>query len=236
MRNNFLSIMRNILFMIVAVASVSEAQQSATTRTSFVTRPYDAAADVFVNLLGEDDSRVAKTGVRLLNANAPACVNPSSGLRTVTRTPLTRVAHSDGSLALPAGWTQQGIPDVRDTPTGEWTQLVARLSARPDLRADQQPQAYVSLGSEEGFPKVLLMKDTKVISLVECRTVLASSHPSNLIRATVVTPDRGPLTYVLGYAKLSDSLWVSFLSSSSNSSDAADLSAIFRSIAIRGVY
>jgi hypothetical protein len=110
--------------------------------------------------------------------------------------------------------------------------MIARMSVPSSRRSDLQPQAFIFYGSEEGFPRVLLTKDSRVVSLAECHALIASSQTVSIIQATVVTPERGPMTYVVGYAQVRDNRWVTVLGSSADPADAASLTGLIRSISI----
>jgi hypothetical protein len=116
---------------------------------------------------------------------------------------------------------------------GDWADLqVWLVSRKAGQRAEQYPQAYVFYGTVPGFPEVRLTKNSNVTAVRECRVNIASAQPANIIRASVVEPGRGSLTYVLGYAKVGNGLWISFYGSSANPSDEAALTDIFKSLSI----
>ena len=77
-----------------------------------------------------------------------------------------------------------------------------------------------------------MTKDSKVTSRLACRTLLASSEPADLVEVNAVTVNRGALTYVLGYAKNKDNLWLNFLGSSADPSKTGDLVQLCNSIAV----
>ncbi|MDP9202334.1 MAG: hypothetical protein M3P26_10455 [Gemmatimonadota bacterium] len=124
---------------------------------------------------------------------------------------------------------------MQDQPSGQWSRLAAIVDAPPTSPGLEVAQVFILYGSDEGYPNVRLLRDSKVVAVDECTSTLVSSQPVSIIRASVVTPDRGALTYVIGYAKVSDALWVSFLGSSSNPLDKGVMVEMVKSLAVTGV-
>jgi hypothetical protein len=124
---------------------------------------------------------------------------------------------------------------VQGQPSGQWSRVAAIFDAPPTSSGREGAQVFILYGSDEGYPNVRLLKDSKVVAVDECTSTLVSSQPVSIIRASVVTPDRGALTYVIGYARLSDALWVSFLGSSSKPLDKGVMVEMVKSLAVTGV-
>lgn len=222
------------MFMCLAVCATTlgaQQQNPGTTRT--VSHPYDRTRDVTVALLGEDSLGSLSNGLRTADPSARTCAPPSVPISGSNRAVAAVPGVAAGSVPIPAGWGTRTVP-VFDTPTsGAWSKLVVWISAQePGLSAEKQTQASVEFGSVAGFPTVRLQKDSRVLSTLECRTMLAASRPGSEISASATTPDRGSITYVLGYAQVNDSVWVSYLSSTTKAADVPLLRALFQSIAV----
>jgi hypothetical protein len=236
--------MRNaILIALVSVSSLG-AQQTAVPPRTVVSHPYDPATDITVDLLGEDSGRNTLNGLRLRDATAPACVINPSLFVSSSRLPLGAMEIGKGSVAVPSGWTARAFAPASDQPaldqptadhaTAQWSRL-ATIAAQPTNGGVRGAQVFIFYGSDEGFPNVRLLKDSKVVTVNECTATLNSSQPVSIIRASVVTPGRGALIYVIGYAKVNDALWVSFLGSSPKSSDEGVLTEMVKSLAVSSV-
>jgi len=225
--------MRRIFWILILSAGSLEAQQSTAHSRKLVERAYDPSTDIVVMLLGEDKGRPTKNGLRTADPSASRCVGRVSTRSTAARVAATASSVHNPTLELPLGWRQMSstpIPLNGNVVRG--SQLVAKIVGRSELPSASQPRAYVSFSSEEGYPNVALQRGSEVVSEAECVDALSSAQAAHIIRATAKTPDRGMLSYVLGYGKVSDTLWVTYLASSSDAADVDDLVELFRSLAV----
>ena len=213
------------VFLILVIAV--PAQQAAAQSKTMVVHPYDPASDTYVSLLGETGS-----ALRHADSGAPPCVGVSTAVANSSRATFGSEQALVASITLPAGWTASPIPTLPGGAVATGTRMVARMAA-PSVDGDMHPtQAFVFVGPEEGFPRVVPVKDSKIGSPGECRTTLTTSQTASLIRAEAVLPDGAKLTYVMGYAKLSGDVWISYLASSAAPADVALLTTLFRSIQV----
>lgn len=222
-----------LLFLCVSASSVAAQSSRPVGSGTMVTHKYDAAADVVVRLLDREKGGTFKDGLRLRDVNADVCAATSQARGLSQRGTTIATGDLDGLIGRPSTWTQNKIPAFDGITTGPWSRMIARLADSSNGPIEKRTQAYVSYGSQEGFPDVLLMKGSKVSSVSECRTVLSSGQPAYLLEALVETAERGVLRYVLGYAQLGEERWVSMIGSSASASGVAELNEIFRGIALR---
>ncbi len=116
-----------------------------------------------------------------------------------------------------------------------------RQGSLPELVGSPQPalasarRCISNYTSDEGYPDVQLLKNSKVLATSECRTSLSSTQRGGLIHVSAMTPERGLLQYVLGYAKLNDSTWISYLASSADADEVGVLKAIFTSLVVNPI-
>ena len=226
--------MRRIMFLFAFIAASANAQTSGARSSHLVVRHPNPSDLVTVALLGEDSIANLNKGLRLADASAPTCADHIPTLTASAKLPFPMVGVAKGTVSVPTGWISRkfNLPDA-PIATGDWSQMQASLTVgKSAQRGELLPQAYVFYGSVEGYPDIRLIKGSKVTAVSECRVNVSSTRPTNVIRATVDSPDRGQRIYVLGYTQVGPDLWVSFYGSSANPKDEQLLTDILRSVAV----
>lgn len=207
---------------LAAILPISQAQAQPA-RGTFQSHKYDPSSDQVVSLLGENGNIP-----RLATKSAASCSPNLAALRASAYSQVIVDDLVNLRFQKPKELTELPIPLPAALSTTD-SRMVARFASQSGRSAAQEAQAYVSIESVEGYPVILLTKESKVENVVECKFELTSGETASLVQATAVTPERGVLTYVLGYVRIG-SRWVHFVASSSRLEDREALSAMFASV------